>query len=77
LPQNHAAIPTFGYLPFGRGPRQCIGSQIARRAITLAAAELLANFEIVLDRRRPMEVRGGYSLLFTHGLHVTARPLAA
>lgn len=77
LPENHAAVPTFGYIPFGRGPRQCIGSQIARRAITLAVAEVIANYEIALDRDRPMEIRGGYSLLFPHGLHVTARPLAA
>lgn len=76
LPENHAAVPTFGYLPFGRGPRQCIGSQIARRATTLAVAEVIANFEIALERDWPMEVRGGYSLLFPHGLHVTARPLA-
>ncbi len=72
LPGNVAEIPTYTYLPFGRGARQCLGRQIARRGITLAVAELLANFEITLDPTRPFEIRGGYSLLFPHGLHVTA-----
>ena len=42
------AIPRFAYMPFGLGPRTCIGSSFALQAATLAVATILANFELEL-----------------------------
>ncbi|MFB0489559.1 cytochrome P450 [Methylobacterium sp. OAE515] len=46
--------PRFAYLPFGAGPRVCIGAQFALSEAVLSLARLLARFRIVLDEREPV-----------------------
>jgi cytochrome P450 len=41
-------IHRFAYLPFGAGPRICIGSGFALQEATLALAAIARNFEFVL-----------------------------
>ena len=43
----------FAYLPFGAGPRVCVGAQFALAEATLVLAALIQNFEIAMD---PAEV---------------------
>ncbi|HEX7790779.1 MAG TPA: cytochrome P450 [Afipia sp.] len=44
----------FAYLPFGVGPRVCIGAQFALTEATLALAKLVAAFKIELLDRAPV-----------------------
>jgi cytochrome P450 len=41
--------PRFAYLPFGAGPRVCVGAQFALAEATLVLAALIQNFEITMD----------------------------
>jgi len=43
-----AKIPRFAYLPFGAGPRTCIGSSFALQEATLVLAKLVQRFDIAL-----------------------------
>jgi unspecific monooxygenase len=44
----------FAYLPFGVGPRVCIGAQFALTEATLALAKLIAEFKVDLLDREPV-----------------------
>ncbi|MHB2209877.1 cytochrome P450 [Methylobacterium sp. CM6257] len=46
--------PRFAYLPFGAGPRVCIGAQFALSEAVLTLARLVARFRLVLDEREPI-----------------------
>jgi cytochrome P450 len=48
------APPRFAYLPFGAGPRVCIGAQFALSEAVLSLARLIARFHLVLDEREPV-----------------------
>ena len=50
-----AAPPArFAYLPFGAGPRVCVGAQFALTEATLLLAMLVGRFRINLDGDRPV-----------------------
>jgi cytochrome P450 len=42
-------IPRFAYLPFGAGPRVCVGAQFALAEATLVLAMLIRDFEVTLN----------------------------
>ncbi len=44
----------FAFLPFGAGPRVCIGAQFALAEAALVLAILVKNFELALADRRPV-----------------------
>ncbi len=46
--------PRFAYLPFGTGPRVCVGAQFALTEATLVLAMLVREFEITLDDPAPV-----------------------
>jgi len=46
--------PRFAYLPFGAGPRVCVGAQFALTEATLVLAMLLRQFHVTLDEAPPM-----------------------
>jgi unspecific monooxygenase len=48
------AVDRFAYLPFGVGPRVCIGAHFALTEATLALAELMRSFRIELVSTRPV-----------------------
>jgi cytochrome P450 len=48
------AVPRFAYLPFGAGPRVCVGAQFALTEAVLVLAMLLQRFSFVLDDERPV-----------------------
>ncbi|MEO8716029.1 MAG: cytochrome P450 [Acetobacteraceae bacterium] len=46
--------PRFAYLPFGAGPRVCVGAQFALTEATLVLGAFIDAFEITLDGPRPV-----------------------
>jgi cytochrome P450 len=46
-------IPPYAYIPFGGGPRICIGNSLATMEIVLLAATVLQKFRLVLDQPPP------------------------
>ena len=44
----------FAYLPFGVGPRVCIGAPLAMTEATIVLASLMQRFRIELVHRRPV-----------------------
>jgi cytochrome P450 len=48
LPERRGAIPRFAYLPFGIGPRTCIGSSFALQEATIVLAVLTRSFDLRL-----------------------------
>jgi cytochrome P450 len=48
LPEAKAKITRFSYLPFGAGPRTCIGSSFALQEATIVLATLVQRFDMQL-----------------------------
>jgi cytochrome P450 len=48
LPERSNEIPRFGYLPFGGGPRQCIGNNFALMEAVLALSMISQRYELNL-----------------------------
>ncbi|GFU27595.1 cytochrome P450 4c3, partial [Nephila pilipes] len=52
LPENAAKIPEYGYIPFGAGPRNCIGQKFAIMEMKTVVSSILRNYTIEsLDSR--------------------------
>ncbi|XP_077285507.1 uncharacterized protein LOC143910784 [Arctopsyche grandis] len=69
--ENKALIDPITYLPFGVGPRNCIGSRFALMEIKLIAFHLLSKFNIVPTKNThiPIEIdRGALTLKIKKGL---------
>ena len=49
LPEHRSNIPRFAYLPFGIGPRTCIGSSFALQEATIVLAVLTCSFDLRLS----------------------------
>ncbi|HEY2618333.1 MAG TPA: cytochrome P450 [Acetobacteraceae bacterium] len=47
-------IPRFAYLPFGAGPRVCVGAQFALAEATLVLAMLIRELQVTLDDPVPL-----------------------
>ncbi|MGD0190648.1 MAG: cytochrome P450 [Rhizomicrobium sp.] len=47
-PEKNAARPRFAYLPFGGGPRICIGAQMALTEVTLLIAAMAQRYRLKL-----------------------------
>lgn len=69
------SLPKFAYLPFGGGPRVCIGEPFARLEAIMVAATLLQryNFEPAPGQAAPMEFKVGVTLRPKNGLPVVVR----
>jgi cytochrome P450 len=52
-----AARPKFAYLPFGGGPRQCIGSQFAMTEASLILTRALRQYQVELVPNQCIEAR--------------------
>jgi len=58
LPENRAKIGRFQFLPFGAGPRVCIGATFALQEAVIALAVLMHRFRFdMTDKTRPWPVQ--------------------
>jgi cytochrome P450 len=72
-----ANIPRFAYLPFGAGPRTCIGSSFALQEATLVLAMLVHRFDIKLAPGAQVWPLQKITLRPEHGLPMKVTPRAA
>jgi cytochrome P450 len=57
-PENREAIDRFQYLPFGAGPRICIGASFAMQEAVIALGALMSRYRFdVIDQTRPWPVQ--------------------
>lgn len=72
LPERSAHRPAFAYLPFGAGPRQCIGNIFALSEAQLVLASLAQRYQLRLKPGHPVTPRPIFVLRTSHGLPMTA-----
>ncbi|KAB0793924.1 hypothetical protein PPYR_13544 [Photinus pyralis] len=54
--ENRSSIQPYTYLPFGAGPRNCIGSRFALQEGKLIIAEIVRNFDIVRVKKTQVPI---------------------
>jgi cytochrome P450 len=66
--ENAANINKFAYLPFGEGPRKCIGKPLARLEMRLIAATIAQQYRLRPDPKRPTKVTAKFTLHSVDGV---------
>ena len=68
-PENEKQIPQYGYIPFGAGPRVCIGNAFAMMQMPLILANLLRRRRLQLaDSQHQVRIQASLSLRPRGGL---------
>jgi cytochrome P450 len=73
LPEAVAARPRYTYLPFGGGPRQCIGVNFALYESKLVLATLLQRYSVELIPGQDLSCDAAVTLRPAHGMKVRLR----
>jgi cytochrome P450 len=63
------------YLPFGAGPKRCVGSSYAILQMLMVMSELLRRFEFRLADNKPMEIQPMIILRPRGGIYMYMKPL--
>ena len=60
-PNNEQSYPTFAYLPFGEGPRNCIGKRLALMNVKMTLITILKDlhFKKTTDTEVPLDLNSG------------------
>lgn len=69
-----AKRPKFAYLPFGGGPRLCIGQNFALMEMQMILVELLRRFDFELTREQPIELQPLVTLHPRGGMQMKIKP---
>ncbi|KAK4873882.1 hypothetical protein RN001_013242 [Aquatica leii] len=75
--ENKHNILPYTYLPFGVGPRNCIGSRFALLEGKLVVAEIISKFEIVPIQKTEIPIalsKSNFNPLPDHGIWVGLKP---
>lgn len=75
LPEKTADWHRFQYLPFGGGPRKCIGNNFAVNELMLCLATIAQRYTLDLVPGWPIETEPGLSLRQKHGVQMTLDPV--
>jgi cytochrome P450 len=70
-PEQCKARPRYAYLPFGAGPRVCIGASFVMMAVSLILATIAQRYRLRLVAGHPVEAQGLIALRPRYGLKVT------
>ena len=73
-PENSASRPRFAYIPFGGGPRQCIGNNFALAEAQLIFATLVQRCRLQADPARPVVIEPTATLRPKDGLWMKVAP---
>lgn len=73
-PERAHGRPTHAYIPFGGGPRLCIGSHFALQEATLAMAMIARRYEPDLDPAFPVRAMSDFTLRPADGVWMHLRP---
>ncbi len=63
-------VPKFAYLPFGAGPRVCVGASLALTESALVLATLMQHHRFSLASDEPVEAFPSVTLRPKHGLRL-------
>ncbi|KAF5271854.1 hypothetical protein FQA39_LY07994 [Lamprigera yunnana] len=77
--ENKHEIPKYAYLPFGDGPRNCIGERFALLSVKLGIIHFLKKFEVMKNSntRDPIDFTRSLNLRSKYGVHLTCKKLEA
>jgi cytochrome P450 len=75
MPDARAGIPRFAYLPFGVGPRICIGASFALQEAAIVLASLTRDFDMRLSERAEIWPLQRITLRPANGLPMQITPL--
>ena len=73
-PERARERPRYAFLPFGGGPRQCIGNNFALLESTLVLAMITQRFRLNLVSGHPVEMEPLITLRPRYGILVTIHP---
>jgi len=68
--KNEKKIPKHVYIPFGLGPRVCIGQSFAMMEAKLILATVMQRFEVTLDNRQEFDPQAQITLSNKNGMKV-------
>jgi cytochrome P450 len=66
--ENTPHINKFAFIPFGEGPRKCIGEPLARLEMQLIAAAIAQRYRLCPDPNRPAQVTARFTLHSVDGV---------
>nr|CAD7602486.1 unnamed protein product [Timema genevievae] len=61
--QNKASRPRYCYLPFGEGPRMCLGMRFALLGVKVAVVALLSKYELSVSKKTLLPIRLDHSTI--------------
>jgi len=73
-PSRFETQPPAAYIPFGAGPRSCIGSEFAMLEAQLITAMVMQSFRLELVPGHPVEPLPDITLRSKHGMMMTLHP---
>lgn len=57
LPENFAKLPSMAYIPFGEGPKICLGMRFGQMQARIGLATMLHHFRFKLSPKTPVPLK--------------------